>query len=160
MTSILPLLANLERRQVAPGAVALEQDQPSGQLLVLIEGEVEVLRDEVRVAKVSSPGAFFGEMSVLLNSPYTATVRALRPCLFAVIENPREFLASSTAVSLHVAELLAGRLDALNKYLIDVKRQYEGHDHLGMVDEVLETLMNRPARPPRPAPRPEVPPGP
>jgi hypothetical protein len=25
-----------------------------------------------------------------------------------------------------------------------VKRQYEGHDHLGMVDEVIEALMHRP----------------
>jgi hypothetical protein len=39
--------------------------------------------------------------------------------------------------------LVAGRLDALNKYLVDVKGQFEGHEHLGMVDNVLETLMHR-----------------
>jgi hypothetical protein len=70
----------------------------------------------------------------------------VRPSSFAVIENPREFLASSTEASLHVATLLAGRLNALNQYLVDVKRQYEGHDHLGMVDEVLETLMHHQPR--------------
>jgi hypothetical protein len=43
----------------------------------------------------------------------------------------------------HVAELLARQLDSHNKYLIDVKRQYDGYDHIGMVDEVLETLMRR-----------------
>jgi hypothetical protein len=46
-----------------------------------------------------------------------------------------------------VARLLARRLDSLNKYLVDVKAQYEGHDHLGMVDEVLEALMHRHPRP-------------
>jgi len=45
-----------------------------------------------------------------------------------------------------VARLLARRLDFLSKYLIDVKRHYEGHDHLGMVDEVIEALMHLPPR--------------
>jgi hypothetical protein len=31
----------------------------------------------------------------------------------------------------------------LNQYLVDIKHQYEGHDHLDMVDEVLETLLNQ-----------------
>ena len=35
------------------------------------------------------------------------------------------------------------RLDALNRYLVDIKGQFDGHDHLGMVDSVLETLMRR-----------------
>ena len=47
---------------------------------------------------------------------------------------------------LHVCELLARRLDSLNNYLVDVKRQFEGHDHIGMVDEVLESLLHRQPR--------------
>ena len=31
----------------------------------------------------------------------------------------------------------------LNKYLVDVRQQFQGHEHLGMVDGVLETLMHR-----------------
>jgi len=58
----------------------------------------------------------------------------------------QEFLGQSAAASLEVARLLARRLDSLSKYLIDVKRQYEGHDHLGMVDEVIEALMHLPPR--------------
>jgi CRP/FNR family cyclic AMP-dependent transcriptional regulator len=160
VSAFLDLIAGQPTQKLETGAIALEQGGASDHLLVLIEGEVEVLRDDIRIVKVATPGALFGEMSILLNCPLTATVRTLRPSVFAVISQPREFLTSSSAASLQVAELLAGRLDALNKYLIDVKQQYEGHDHLGMVDEVLETLMNRPARPPRPAPRPEAPPAP
>lgn len=158
MSGFLNLIDGQPVQNFETGAVILQQGGASDHLLVLIKGEVEVLRDDIQVAKAATPGALFGEMSVLLNCPLTATVRTLRPSSFAVITNPRQFLASSTEASLKVAELLAGRLDALNKYLIDVKRQYEGHDHLGMVDEVMETLMNRPAR--RPVPRPEAPPAP
>jgi CRP/FNR family transcriptional regulator, cyclic AMP receptor protein len=147
MSDFLELIRGLNTRNYAPGEVVMEQDSATGPLLVLVEGEVEILRDDVRVAKTAQAGAVFGEMSVLLNCAHTATVRALKPSRFAVIEYPKQFLASSAPASLHVAGLLAKRLDALNKYLVDVKRQYEGHDHLGMVDEVLETLMHRQPRP-------------
>ncbi|MEO7677364.1 MAG: cyclic nucleotide-binding domain-containing protein [Verrucomicrobiota bacterium] len=148
MSEFLKLLAGHKVQHFAPGDIILEQGSASESLLVLIEGEVEILRDTVRVAKASEPGAVFGEMSVLLDRSLTATVRALKPSSFAIIENPRQFLESSAAASLHVARLLAQRLDALNKYLVDVKQQYEGHDHLGMVDEVLDTLMHRQPRAP------------
>lgn len=148
MGSMLELIAGCPTRTFAPGEILIEQDSPSGPFWVLVEGEVEILRENIQVAKTSQPGAVFGEMSVLLGVSHTATVRATTACRFAVIEHPRQFLASSPEACLHVASLLAKRLDALNKYLVDVKRQYEGHDHIGMVDEVLETLMHRPPRSP------------
>jgi CRP/FNR family cyclic AMP-dependent transcriptional regulator len=146
VTDILQLVAGHKVQDFAPGEVVMEQGGHGASLLVLLQGEVEILRDEVRVAKAAEPGAVFGEMSVLLETTYTATVKALKPSQFAIIENPREFLGNSAEASLHVAKLLAKRLDALNKYLVNVKQQYEGHDHLGMVDSVLETLMHRQPR--------------
>ena len=104
MSAFLALIAGQPRQKFDPGAVVLQQGGASDHLLVLIEGEVEVLRDEIRLIKVATPGALFGEMSILLNCPLTATVRALRPSTFALIAQPREFLASSTAASLHMAE--------------------------------------------------------
>ena len=146
MSAILDLIRDYPVEQFQAGDILIEQRHSTGRLLVLLEGEVEILRDDVRVGKAAEPGAFFGEMSALLRRPHTATVRALRPGRVAVIDDPRAFLERSSIASLHVAELLARRLDALNKYLIDVKRQYEGHDHLGMVDDVLEALMHRQPR--------------
>jgi CRP/FNR family transcriptional regulator, cyclic AMP receptor protein len=41
-----------------------------------------------------------------------------------------------------VARLLANRLNAATTYLVDLIRQFAGSsDHLGMVGEVLETLI-------------------
>jgi len=59
--------------------VLLPEGQTSGHLYVLKSGSIEVLRGEMQVAVVEEPGAVFGEMSVLLNRPHTATVRALTP---------------------------------------------------------------------------------
>ena len=150
MSPFLDFVSNHASRQFAAGDVVIEQGEWTGELLVLVSGGVEILRDGMRVAKASEAGAVFGEMSALLGGPATATVRTLEPAVFSVIEKPREFLIGHPEAGLYVAELLARRLDALNKYLIDVKRQYEGHDHIGTVDEVLEALMHRPR--PRPVP--------
>lgn len=146
MSSILELLRDREVRRFEAGQTILQQGEATGQLYVLIEGAVEVLKDDVPVALASQPGVVFGEMAVLLGDKHTASVRASKPCSFYVVGNPGEFLKASPAVCLHICQLLARRLDALNKYLVDVKRQFEGHDHIGMVDDVLEALLHRQPR--------------
>ena len=143
MSSILELLEGGEVRQFETGQVVIDQGDRTNLLFFLIEGAVEVIKDGVTVATSSQPGAVFGELSALLGGNHTATVRALKPCSFNVVGNPREFLKASPIVCLHVCELVARRLDAVNKYLVDVKGQFEGHEHLGMIDNVLETLMHR-----------------
>ena len=105
-----------------------EQAQRTGLLFVLVEGAVEVIKDGVPVATTSEPGAIFGDLSALLGVPHTATVRAVRASSFHVVMNPRAFLEQNPPVCLHLCELLARRLDAVNKYLVDVKRQFEGHE--------------------------------
>ena len=143
MTSLLELIHSDDVRSFYAGEVIIEQGGRTNLLWFLVEGVVEVLKDDVRVATASQPGAVFGELSALLGGNHTATVRALEPCVFRVVENPRTFLESSPLVCLYICELVARRLDAVNQYLVDVKRQFAGNEHLGIVDEVLETLMHR-----------------
>jgi len=146
MAAILDRLQDCELRRFETGEIILEQGGRTDCLYFLVEGTAEVMKDGVRVATASQPGVVFGEMSVLLGVDHTATVRALAPCALRVVTDPHQLLRTSPAVCFHVCELLARRLDALNRYLVDVKHQFEGHDHLGMVDEVLEALMHRQPR--------------
>ena len=143
MPSILATLQGHEERDYAVGQLVIHQGETTGALYFLVEGAVEVLKDDTRVATAAQPGLVFGEMAVLLGGPHTASVRATKPCKFYIVRQPRELLNSSPALCLHIAELLARRVDALNKYLVNVKHQFEDHDHIGMVDEVLEALMHR-----------------
>ena len=54
-----------------------------------------------------------------------------------------EFLKEHPDVHLHLSTLLAKRLNSVTSYLVDLKSQFEDHDdHLGMVDEVLESLLH------------------
>lgn len=143
MSWILEALKNSPIRHFEAGGIILEEGTSTGLLFFLMQGEVEVLKGDVRVATASEPGAVFGELSALLETPHTATVRATKPSAFYIVENPLVSLETNPRLCLHVCELLARRLDALNKYLVDVKHQYEGHDHIGMIDSLLETLMHR-----------------
>jgi len=124
------------------GEIILEDGGRKGVLYILASGSVEIVKDDTQINVVTEPGAFLGEVAVLLDQPHTATVRALEACACRVVEDPQAFVAEHPEVGIELARLLARRLHYLTTYLVDVKRQYAGSDHLGMVDEVLETLVH------------------
>lgn len=143
MQSLLEVCQGTPLAEVPAGEVLLTEGTTSGHLYVLKDGEVEVLRGETQVAVVDEPGALFGEMSVLLQRPHTATVRTMTPCTLFVFDDAASFLRSRPEIAFHVARLLASRLNSATCYLADIKQQFEDRaDHLGMVGEVLDTLMH------------------
>ncbi len=146
MASILDQIKEYPTRRYEPGEIIVEQGTTSGKLFFLAEGAVEILKNGVRFCVAREPGAVFGEMSVFLQGSHAASVRALEPCVFHIEEDARHAMESNPALCFHVCGIMAGRLESLVEYLIDVKQQYEGHDHLGMLDGVLESLMRRPPR--------------
>jgi len=73
----------------------LSERDTSGRLYVLADGTVEVLRGDTQVAVVRGVGSIFGEMSVLLNRPHTATVRAASQVSAYVFDDAESFLRKS-----------------------------------------------------------------
>jgi len=133
--------ADMPQRTVAAGTTLMEEGRRAGVLLILIEGSVEILKGDYQINVISEPGAVFGEISVLLEAPHTATVRTATESRFFVADDPLAFLRSNSQIALAVSKLLAKRLHAMTTYLVDLKQQFEGHDdHFGMIDEVLDTL--------------------
>jgi CRP-like cAMP-binding protein len=147
--SLLKICAGLPMRCFNADEIVLEEQKRSGVLYILVEGRVEILKGETRVGTIGHAGAIFGDIAILLDQPHSATVRCLAPSRFHVVENPAGFLIAHAEVSLALARGLAERLDSLTHYLVDVKAQYEDRaDHLGMVDEVLESLLHHQRKPP------------
>ena len=122
MSTILELCREVPIRTVAPGTVLLSEGKTSGQLYVLVEGEVEILKGEFQVNTASEPGALFGEMSILLGSPHTATVRTVTHSVLHVIDEGDAFLKSNPAFAYDIARLLAKRLNAVTTYLVNLNR--------------------------------------
>jgi CRP-like cAMP-binding protein len=138
---ILAASSGLRRTSVAAGSTVITEGEHPDRLLVLESGVVSVSREGVPVATIGQQGAVFGDLSALLAAPATATVRTETPCTFRVSDEPMRFLHDHPELALAIATLLARRLDALTRYLVDVREQYAGReDHLGVVDVVLESL--------------------
>jgi CRP/FNR family cyclic AMP-dependent transcriptional regulator len=143
MATVLETCKALPQQRFAAGEVVMAEGVSDGILYVLVEGAVEILKGDVQINTVADPGAFFGEVSVLLGLPHMATVKALQPSVFYVARDPAAFLHANPEVALAVAALLAKRLHYVTTYLVDMKRQFESHEnHLSLVDEVLEALVH------------------
>lgn len=69
-----------------PGDIVLGAGLRTGRLLILKKGAVAVTKEGVEIAKVSEPGAVFGELSILLDQPHTADVLALEASQFHVAD--------------------------------------------------------------------------
>jgi CRP-like cAMP-binding protein len=89
-SSILEQCRGLPERRFAAGSVLLAEGETSGLLFVLVEGEVEILKGTFQINTVADPGAIFGEISLLLDKPHMATVRAVSDCRVHVVEREIE----------------------------------------------------------------------
>lgn len=143
MTLSLEIFRDLPVRNVAAGENVIDQGTSTGHLFILIEGKVEIVKDEKSVATSGQPGDIFGDLSALLGIPHTTAVRAMTDSRFYVVEEARPFLEKNPPVCMHLCELLGRRLVSVTAYLVNLKEQYAGHDHLGMVDDVLDKLIHR-----------------
>src|SRR5262249_34918852 len=131
MPSIIPDVRALQKRLAGLPVVkhrardvVVCAGSETGRLLFLRSGEVEGVKDGVQIAKVSAPGSVFGEQAALVDQPHTADVRALEESEFYVADAPTILTGDST-VALYVAAILARRLDAGNRSLIELKRQVQ-----------------------------------
>ena len=145
MRAVLDYCTGGIQRSVSSGALVIQEGGTTGHLYVLIEGRLEVIKGDTVVAIMTEPGAVLGEMSVLLDQPHTATVRAASDSTIYEISDAASFLHQQPAVALLIARLLAQRLNVATTYLADIMHQYAGHgDHLAMVGEILQTMINLP----------------
>jgi len=101
---------------------AAEMDLPAGKILtkqgelgrhfmVIVEGQVEVIRDGTQIAMLG-PGSFFGEMSLLDGQPRTATATTVEPTRVLMLTTAAfyEVLATMPSVDRKLLAVLAGRL--------------------------------------------------
>lgn len=145
MRAVLDYCGGATKREVPAGALVLHEGSKTGHLFVLLEGRLEVVKGDSVVAVVNEPGAMFGEMSVLLDQPHTATVRAASDSVVYEFDDAAAFLRDQPAVALLIAQLLAQRLNVATTYLADLMHQYADHGtHLSMVGEILQSMINLP----------------
>jgi CRP-like cAMP-binding protein len=111
------------------GETVIADGSRTGRLLILRKGSVAIVKEDTEIARVAEPGAVFGELSILLNQPHTADVRALETSQFHVA-NAEALFAENPVAALYVATVLAHRLDGANHALVQLKNQLQtGQPH-------------------------------
>jgi CRP-like cAMP-binding protein len=101
--------------QFAPGEVIVRQGEPGDSAFVVLEGEVEIVRESPGgeiLLTVQGRNALVGEMGVLTNAPRAATGRARTPVRMLRISRDvfLKLIAENPPCALHVMRLLSSRL--------------------------------------------------
>ena len=99
-----------EEVEYPAGQALLSEGHAQNRIFVLRRGSVDVYKGMHKIAHIDKRGDLFGEISALLGTKCTTTVKTHEPSTFYTIENADKFLADNAATSLYVAKMLAARL--------------------------------------------------
>ena len=110
--------AQLRTVQVGPGEVVVRQGAPADKFFIIVEGEVEVVRESdgaSRPLATLGRGQFFGEIAILRDTPRMATVRALKPTTLFAMERDifRSLVAQSMGTTDDFDRVIRQRLDEI-----------------------------------------------
>jgi CRP-like cAMP-binding protein len=139
MAELLDLCRELPVVEVEPGEIVVQEGDVGGSVFILESGALRVRKGDTPVNSIDEPGAIVGEISVLLGSPYGATVEATAPSRLRYAEDGVSFLGDPEVLRL-IAVGLARRLNYVTAYLADLKEQYADAPGLSMVGSVLAKL--------------------
>jgi CRP/FNR family transcriptional regulator, cyclic AMP receptor protein len=139
VATVLQKLSGLPIEVFEAGAVVLAAGATTGKLLILKEGAVEVAIQGVPIAEVDEPGAVFGELAILLGQPHMADVRTLLPSSFYVADGGA-FLRVDPATALYLTQVLAQRLDTVNRHLIEATNRLASEPRSRVFDEIIDNL--------------------
>jgi CRP-like cAMP-binding protein len=132
-------LADLPIVTYQAGETVIADGSKTGRLLILRKGNVAILKEDTEIAKVAEPGAVFGELSILLDQPHTADVRALESSQFHVAD-AAVFLAKNPIAVIYIAAVLAHRLDGANHALFQLKSQLQRGEPRNVVAKTVSKM--------------------
>ena len=146
------LLAGTELLAVEAGSTIIHESAVSEGLYFLFEGKVEVKRkrangETTRLAVVEAP-SLFGELSLVVGGPSTATVSALTECRLRLLRKS-DFHARLVDGDLAaykllgaVAEVLARRVLLLNDTIVELSERAQPATHVEDLARLREKLFS------------------
>ena len=93
------------------GETVIADGSRTARVLILKKGAVAIIKEATEIAKVTEPGAVFGESSVLLDQPNKVDVRTLETSQFLA---DAAVLLKQNPIATHVTMVLARQLDNAN----------------------------------------------
>ncbi|MGK7954548.1 MAG: cyclic nucleotide-binding domain-containing protein [Crocosphaera sp.] len=137
-------------KTVDTGSLLIREGESSNDLIVLLEGETEVLKgfsqQQPRQIAKQKKGSVLGEMGLFLQRPRKATVRTLTPCKIFVFqrETLRELREKNDSlvakIAINLGAVVSQKLERLNE---DVIQLLNGNEQLLTTIESLQTSQSK-----------------
>lgn len=111
------------RQMLKPGDIICEENDPGDSFYIILSGLVEVFVESIgKQVATRKPGEFIGEMSLLLGTPRTATLRTLEDTILFVVdrENLKSLLEKHKDLADQISEELFKRKETLEQLGITV----------------------------------------
>jgi uncharacterized protein YhbP (UPF0306 family) len=110
--------AELQPMRVDAGEVVVRQGGPADKFFIVVDGELEVVRDEdgtERHVDSVGPGELFGDIAIMRDAPRTATLKATKAATLLAMERDtfRELVAESLGTTGDFDQVVRQRLERL-----------------------------------------------
>lgn len=103
----------LQTVKVSAGDVIFREGGPADKFIIVVEGEVEIARENDASEPLRlTAGDFFGEVAILRDTPRTATARASKPTQLLAMDHDtfRDLVAQSLGTTSEFDQLIRARL--------------------------------------------------
>jgi uncharacterized protein YhbP (UPF0306 family) len=112
--------AKMQTHEAGEGDLIARQGGPADKLIVVLEGEVQVLRDvggKEDVVATLGPGELYGEVAIMRDQPREASLRASKPTRLLALERDdfRDLMAGSLGTTPGFEQVIRQRLEALQR---------------------------------------------
>lgn len=122
-------------KTVDTGTILMSEGENSDALIVLLQGQTEVLKgfseQQPRQVAKQKAGSVLGEMGLFLQRPRKATVRTLTPCQFFVFqrETLRELREQNDSlvakIAINLGSVVSQKLETLNENVVQLLNNNE-----------------------------------
>jgi uncharacterized protein YhbP (UPF0306 family) len=108
--------APLQSVSADEGEVLAREGGPADKFFIVVQGELEVVTEGGQALGTYGPGSFFGEMSIMRDSPRSATVRASKASSLLALERDdfRDLVAEALGTTGDFDQVIHKRLDSLS----------------------------------------------
>ena len=123
MCEYIIMVDNLKQKFL-PDEYIFKQGEKGNKAYLLLDGRVAIEVNSKKVAEISEM-EIFGEMSLLLNKPRTASIKALKPSIVLPIDKKilEELLGKSPPVISSLVKQLAYRLSQCDSEIESLKKK-------------------------------------
>jgi hypothetical protein len=111
------------RKKLASGEIICRENDPGDSFYIILSGAVEVVVESIsQQVAIRTCGEFIGEMSLLMGSPRTATLRTLEETILFVVDrnNLQSLLQKHQNLADKIAEELSKRQEMLKSLGITI----------------------------------------